>query len=141
MTHTSSFDITTAREFFDGVVIPQYDDFIANNASQRHAILSTIVTYHMYEWVNLHKFSQTKFATDYPNDTAMIDYFELARNMTNGMKHFIPNAANTRTQTGFSSAFDNSFARPLLVTFDDGAEISADDFLSAMIGFWKACKF
>ena len=47
MTHTSSFDIKTADDFFRTVVIPQYEDFVDDELSVRHALLTTIVAYHM----------------------------------------------------------------------------------------------
>lgn len=90
----------------------------------------------MYEWVNQHKFSLSQFAIDYPSESTVGDYLELARNITNGTKHFGSNAT-TRTQTGFSSDFSDDFARPLLVTLGNGTEISIDQFLSTLITFWK----
>ena len=136
MPHTSSFDITTAGEFFRIVVIPEYADFVANNASSRHALLTTIVAYHLYEWVNQRKFTANDFNSTYPNHLGLADIFELARNITNGTKHFDPKPT-TRTQVGFSSAFSDGFARPLIVQYPDGSEQSADDFLGKMIAFWR----
>jgi len=136
MTHTSSFGITTAGDFFHTVVIPQHEDFVANNSSSRHALLTTIVSYHMYEWVYHRKFTTNHFKSTYPQDSSLADVFELARNITNGTKHFKPKA-KTRTQTGFSSGFSEGFARPLMVEFPDGSETSADQFLRDMVDFWR----
>lgn len=135
VTHTSSFDITTAGDFFRAVVIPQHEDFVANNFSSRHALLTTIVAYHMYEWVHRRKFTVSRFKSTYPQDPSLADVFELARNITNGTKHFKPKA-KTRTQKGFSSGFSDAFARPLIVEFPDGSEKSADRFLCEMVDFW-----
>lgn len=136
MTHTSSFDITTADDFFRKIVIPQYKDFVANNSSSRHALLTTIVAYHMYEWVNAKKFTISDFKSTYPQDASLANVFELARNITNGTKHF-KSKAKTRTQKGFSSDFNDGFARPLVVEFPDGSKESADMFLSKMVDFWR----
>jgi hypothetical protein len=136
--HTSSFNIATAGDFFRMVVIPQHEDFVANNASSRHALLTTIVAYHMYEWVHPRtKFTVSDFKSKYPQDQPLADVFELAKNITNGTKHFLPEEAKTRAQKGFSSAFSDAFARPLIVAFPDGSEKSADSFLREMVDFWR----
>ncbi len=52
MNHESTFDVKTPDDFFKIVILPQYEDFISKNSSQRHALLVILVTYHMYERVN-----------------------------------------------------------------------------------------
>ena len=125
----------TAGDFFRALVIPQYEDFVANNSSSRHALLTTILAYHMYEWVHRDKFTVSHFKSTYPQAPSLADVFELARKITNGTKHFKPKA-KTRTQKGFSSGFSDEFARPLVVEFPDGIEKSADNFLCEMVDFW-----
>jgi hypothetical protein len=136
MTHTSSFDIMAADDFFRKIVIPQHKDFVANNSSSRHALLTTIVAYHMYEWVHGNKFTIEDFNSRYPQDESLANFFELARNITNGTKHFMSRAI-TRTQKGFSSDFSDGFTRPLVVKFPDGCEKSADKFIGKLVDFWK----
>jgi hypothetical protein len=140
MAHTSTFDIKTAKDFYNRVVLPQYQDFVRNNFSSRHALLSTIVLYHMYEWVNGTKFTVAHFNSKYPHDTILADSFELAREITNGTKHFT-SRAKTRFQKGFSPAVNNGFARStLLVEYSNGNETSADDLLSKLESFWNTQK-
>lgn len=149
MCHQSSFDITTAEKFFDYIVKPQYEDFVEKNSSQRHALLTTIVAYHMYEWVHNTKFRKPDFENiykDHPKSQELAKTFELARLLTNGTKHF-GSPVETRTQTGFSSAFSDAFTRPLIVKYpnniiedSDSAEESADIFLRKMIDFWEEQK-
>lgn len=136
MNHESTFDIKTPNDFFTIVVLPQYEDFISKNSSQRHALLATLVTYHMYEWVNGIKFTIQHFQSEYANYTELSDTFEVARKIANGTKHFAP-TTQTRTQVGFSSSFSDAFTRPLMIKFPDGSEKSADIFLREMINFWK----
>lgn len=136
MNSSASFDIKTAKDFFDKMLMPEYEEFCKKNSSSRHALLTTILAYHMYEWVNNHKFSEDNFKTDYPSELDMIRIFELARNITNSTKHFISTAI-TSTQKGFSTAFSYSYARPLNVELPDGSEMSADKFLKKIIEFWK----
>ena len=51
MSHASSFNIRTARDLLHEIVIPQHEEFLANNSSSRHALLTIIMSYHLYEWV------------------------------------------------------------------------------------------
>ena len=140
MTHFSSFDIKTAGDFFREIVIPQYNDFLSNNASSRHALLATIVSYHLYEWVHQTKFTVKHFNSAYPSQTPMADAFEIARNITNGTKHYKNKSVETRTQAGFNSAFSAEFARPLIIVGPDGCEKFADIFLRELVDFWVAQK-
>ena len=50
MMHKSSFNIRTARDFLHEMIIPQHEDFREKNSSSRHALLTIILVYHMYEW-------------------------------------------------------------------------------------------
>jgi len=136
MSHQASFNIRNARDFLSELVIPQHDAFVADNASSRHALLTVIVAYHMYEWVHGQNFTEGDFRIYYPSEQGLAETFELARNITNGTKHFKPRA-KTSTQTGFSSAFSDGFVRPLNVEYDDGTKESADQFLRKMVDFWK----
>lgn len=67
MPHTSSFDIRNANEYFTQMLLPQHQDFINNNASSRHALLTTIVAYHLYEWIHQTKFTIQSFEKNYPS--------------------------------------------------------------------------
>ncbi len=134
--YESSFDIRSPKDFWYEMVIPQYEDFKEKNSSSRHALLTIILLYHMYEWVNEHTFSKDHFRSIYKDEEEMAEIFDLARNISNGTKHFEPRA-RAKTQTGFSSAFSDDFARPLNVVFPDGKEESADIFIRKMVEFWS----
>lgn len=143
MEHTSSFDIKTANDFYEKMLVPQYADFIKENSSSRHALLATILAYHMFEWVHGKKFgscTEEEFQTLYPTHMQMYSTLEVAGHLTNGTKHFRSKPTKTRTQTGFSSAFSSGFARPLNIELSDGSEVSADAFLERLLGFWKEQK-
>ncbi|MYF25442.1 MAG: hypothetical protein F4224_09175 [Nitrospira sp. SB0678_bin_10] len=117
------------------MVIPQHKDFVANNSSSRHALLTIILVYHMYEWVHGKKFSTEHFNSTYENRGEMAEMFELAGKISNGTKHF-RRKVKTQVQHGFSSAFSDAFARPLNVEFN-GKKQSVDSFLRKMVEFWK----
>lgn len=134
--HDSSFNIRTPHDFMHEMIIPQYKEFRAKNSSSRHALLTIILVYHMYEWMHCKKFCCDHFRKAYENKEEMVELFELARNIANGTKHFKPRA-KTRAQVGFSSAFSDGFARPLNVEYDDGRKQSVDVFLRKIVDFWK----
>ena len=136
MSHQASFGIHNARDFLHELVVPQHDAFVADNSSSRHALLTVIVAYHMYEWVHGKPFKTKDFRTQYPNEHGLADTFDLARHITNGTKHFKPKA-KTHTQGGFSSDFIDDFARPLNVEYGDGSQESADVFLRKVVDFWE----
>lgn len=137
MSHSSSFGIRNAEAFFNEMVLPQYEEFLRNNSSSRYALLTIILAYHLYEWVHKRKFKINEFEETYPAHAQLAQDFDVARNITNGTKHFSNKPVNTHTQTGFSSASSDAFARPLNIQYPDGTEISADQFLRKLIEFWK----
>ena len=139
MMHKSSFNIRTARDFLHEMIIPQHEDFREKNSSSRHALLTIILVYHMYEWVHGCKFSIKHFRSTYKNEDGVAEMFELARNIANGTKHF-SKKAKTQVQTGFSSGFSDGFACPLNVEFDDGRKQPADVFLRSLVKFWVQQK-
>lgn len=139
MAHTSSFEIKNAETFFNEMVLPQYEEFLRNNSFSRYALLTTIMAYHLYEWVHKKKFTLDEFKAAYPAHTRLAQDFEVARNITNGTKHFSNKSVTTRTQMGFSSEFSDEFARLLIIKYLDGTEISADQFLWKLIEFALLC--
>lgn len=139
--------VNNAHDFLHKIVIPQHKDFIKNNASVRHALLSFIVINHLYEWVHRkERFNIEHFLSRYGTDKEkeeMAEMLDLARKIANGTKHFTQKI-KTRKQGGFSSAFSDGFARPLNVETEEGSqisrsygkEISVDILLRRMVEFW-----
>lgn len=135
MAHQSSFDIKDPYDFMHKMIVPEYEDFLANNSSSRHALLAIILVYHMYEWVHHKKFRADHFRAHYKNDGEILGLFELARGVANGTKHFSSNA-ETHIQAGFSSGFSEGFARPLNIKLSSGEIQSVDALLDKMVAFW-----
>ncbi len=144
MAHEASFGIRNASDFLHKLLIPQYKDFKADNASSRHAVIAIIVAYHIYEWTHGRPFTREHFEKLYPSEIKLIDLFELARAISNGTKHFAPRAKTT-VGVGFSSAFTEAFERPLNIELPQdpvytpysGQRISADLLLKKLVTFWK----
>lgn len=140
--HNSSFSIRTPRDFLHELIIPQYEEFVRDNTSSRHALLSIVLVYHMYEWVHLLPFNEKHFRSTYPGHDDVAHLFGLTRGIANGTKHFKPNRESqyrpiASVQIGFSSAFSDAFARPLNVELPDGATESVDTLLGTLVRFWK----
>lgn len=133
-----SFQVETPVDFYEMVVKPQYEDFLHNNSSSRHAILTIISAYHLYEWVNNKKFTVSDFKACYPKYAHLAKKFDTARHIANGNKHYVSNSVKTFSQKGFSSAFSDAFARPLNIIFEDGSTISVDKFLNQLMDFWES---
>ena len=140
MTHKSSFNIRNADDYFIQFLLPQYRDFIDNNASSRHALLTIIVSYHLFEWIHKDKFTIKLFEENYPSQKDLAKDFEIARNITNGTKHFSNDSAKTSTQRGFSSDFSDEFARSLNIEYPDGTKTSVDILLRRIVNFWQGEK-
>ncbi|WP_051357849.1 hypothetical protein [Leisingera caerulea] len=130
------FFVGSADNLFTDVVAPQYEDFLKKNSDIRAAVCAIIVSYHLYEWATGNKFTRDRFDKRYPQNGDLADFFEIARKISNGVKHANPKI-KTRTQPGFSSGFSSGFARPLVIVKEDGSEISVDDLLKRIVGFWE----
>ncbi|MBO9453148.1 hypothetical protein J7426_22995 [Tropicibacter sp. R16_0] len=130
------FIIGSPQHFFSDVVIPQYQRFVQSNSDVGAAVCAIVMTYHLYEWATGQKFRPDSFPTLYPNDLNLLERFDLARRVSNGVKHANPKI-ETVTQTGFSSGFSFGFARPLNIVQDDGSKVSVDELLRDLIEFWE----
>ena len=99
--YESTFNIQTPQDFLHQLIIPQHNEFVRTISSVRHALLTIILIYHMYEWVHHRKFKEDHFETNYPSDLQMVNRFKLARRIANGTKHFKPrDKAKTYMQGG-----------------------------------------
>lgn len=129
------FVIGSPEHFFSHVVIPQHRRFVESNSDVGAAVCAIVMTYHLYEWATGETFQRDSFPVKYPNDLNLLELFDLARRVTNGVKHAKPKI-ETVSQSGFSSAFSSSFSRPLNIVQNDGSKVSVDELLDTMIEFW-----
>ncbi|MYH19502.1 MAG: hypothetical protein F4132_10370 [Gemmatimonadetes bacterium] len=137
MPHESSFDIRTAQCFLNKLIIPQYKDFLKDNASSRHALLTTILLFHMFEWANQGKKATVEsFKKAYPDYPELAFNFGILKDISNGTKHF-KSPIRTKKKTGFSSAFSDGFERPHSVEDDNGKVYPLDKLLRETVEFWQ----
>lgn len=125
----------TAEDFYTKLLIPQYEEFVRDNTSSRQALLTFILAVHLFEWVHKDKIPEDYFLINHKDKDLERD-FKIARLISNGTKHFSNKPVTTHTQTGFSSDFDNGFARPLYIKYE-GREYSVDDILKNLINYWS----
>ncbi|MBV9776152.1 MAG: hypothetical protein JO143_03790 [Acetobacteraceae bacterium] len=140
-----TFDIESAADLFERVLLPTYQDFLSNNASTCYALQATLVAYHLFDWANNEGFTdEASFIRHHPEPEyrEMVKYFEIARGLANGFKHFgspLPGKQHTgarvvtSTQVGFGSPFSDEFCRPL-----NAEDISIDILLRKLVTFWTA---
>jgi hypothetical protein len=137
-----AFNIKTPADLFEQVLLPTYREFLDNNASSRHALQATLVAYHLFDWANKKGFDDEVFGQiyDQPEHGEMLKYFQIAKGLANGFKHFespLPGKAHpgprvvTSAQLGFSSPFSDAFSRPL-----NAEDISVDILLRKLVAFW-----
>jgi hypothetical protein len=105
------FDINNARGFYQKL-LDDFDDFMQQLDSARHAMNCAITAHHMADWVwgdfvKCDAALKAKFGLKYKNDfMAWIDsqtvWYGLVQSISNGSKHFIrENAKGTQKVQGF----------------------------------------
>ena len=130
------FTLSSAEEYFNKLVAPSYEDFLAKNSDVRAALSTTIFGYHLYEKKFLKEFKRKEFEKNPPSKVLDVEILDLAREITNSTKHTDVRIV-TVVQSGFSSAFSNAFARPLNIELADGSKVSMDEFLERLVMSWK----
>ena len=135
-----SFGTQEVDDFLEEILLPLYRSFLVRSASPRRAVICLTIAYQLYEWTNQARFSEEDFARRYPNEASVACLFVIIRSIVNGTRRFRKHSkatTTTRTQPGVSSRISSSFAKPLVITLDDGSELSAEDLLAEIVGFWK----
>jgi hypothetical protein len=86
--------VSTAREFFDEIVTPDFHDFLADTASLRKAFHCALSLYHLHEWVFADHGSQLGDASARDFDRRLCSQstdFQLIRDIANAAKHMVLN--------------------------------------------------
>jgi len=126
------FTLGNAEDYFNKLVAPSYEDFLAKNSDVRAALSTTIFGYHLYEKQFGKKFRREEFEKAPPSKVLDIETLDLARKISNSTKHSNVQIV-TVVQPGFDSGFSSGFARPLNVKLEDGRKVSMDEFLERLV--------
>jgi len=130
------FNMGSPLDFYTVVVRPLYEEFVSNNGNIAKAVATITMAYHLYEWANNgQKFNEKRFKERYKNHAHLAAQFQIARQVANGVKHNLSNIS-TRSQAGFSSAFSEAFAKPLVIQDINGSKVSVDKLLKDIMDFW-----
>lgn len=148
------FDISTSNDFY-AVLVQDFDDFMDNQSSSRHALHCAITAYHLHEWVwgdwlgtdfNAWK---TLGIRDKDSFLKWIDgvcpWFPTIHALANGTKHFIRNQNfDSQKIQGFGQGpfgigpYGQGY---LLIDFGEGAAEhrykTARDLLEVVLRFWR----
>lgn len=144
------FDIEDSIGFYR-LMIENYDDFVENSGSSRHAINCAISAYHMAEWIwgdwlKTDYSARTKLdgVRDCHSFKKWIDqqtpHFSVVQDIANGSKHFAAKPTETKS-TG--TYVDNDYVEPgyqeqYLEVAVDGRWIEAIIVIEDMIMFWES---
>lgn len=143
------FDIEDSIGFYR-LMVENYDDFVENSGSSRHAINCAISAYHIAEWIWgdwLHSdyavWRKLAGVRDRDSFKAWIDqetpFFTVVKDLANGSKHF---ASKIRRTKSTGTYVDNDYVEPgyqeqYLEVEVDGSWIEAIIVVEEMVVFWE----
>lgn len=144
------FDIKDSVGFYR-LMIENYDDFVENSGSSRHAINCAISTFHIAEWI-WGDWLSTDFAVwkkldgvrDLDTFKAWIDrqtpFFQVVQGIANGSKHFAQALRNTRATGSYveEGYVEPGYQQQYLEIEVDGRWIEAIIIVEALAMFWQS---
>jgi hypothetical protein len=90
-----SFEIRTAEDYFEHLVLQSFNDFKQNLLSSREAIVCTVFTWHFHEWIWAQNSSHLKLRLGIKKLGEFKEYlfkecpsFLIVSEVANGSKHF-----------------------------------------------------
>ncbi|UPK23443.1 hypothetical protein [Bradyrhizobium sp. 131] len=143
------FGIDSAVSFY-GKMLEDYDDFVEQPGSPRHAINCMLSAYHIAEWI-WGDWLQTDYVTwtalgirDKPSFLAWVDqaqpWFRITQAVANGSKHFASKLAKTKSSPTYAQdgyVEDGYQERMLEVEVEDGRWIEAVIVVEEVVMFWS----
>ena len=143
-----SFDITTARDFYNKLK-EDILDFKSAPTSSRLAINCAMTSWHLGEWIfnEFHDLLSPEFVNvkAYQLDlrTSQCPSLEIMRLITNGSKHCQINSTKNKivSTAKHSGVFSNAFSKQfdisyLYINLEDGAIVRFGDILEEVVAFW-----
>jgi hypothetical protein len=104
---TTHQKIASAREYFDDVVVPDFDDFIGDTTSLRKAFHCANSLFHLHDWViseHPEAFQNCKTARDLAKFLAtQSSDFLIVKDLANATKHMHINSGQVLVHAGAST--------------------------------------
>jgi hypothetical protein len=145
-----SFDIHTAADFFDKLQ-QEYQDFVDDPLSSRHAINCALTAWHLIDWTWAgHKEVVRGLEPSIKTKHEFVRYVisqcpELAimQCIANGSKHFQQSRSKVKSTRLHGGAFSRGFSRgfnisTLDVVLDDGSTVTFDDIAETVVEYWSS---
>ena len=143
------FGINSSVAFY-GKMLEDYDDFVEQSGSPRHAINRMLSAYHMAEWI-WGDWLQTDYATwkalgirDRESFLAWVDksqiWFKITQAVANGSKHFASKLAKTKSSPSYveDGYVEDGYQKRLLeVEVEEGRWIEAVIVIEDVVMFWR----
>jgi hypothetical protein len=140
------FGFTSAREFWDEVVLPAYECFKAE-PSRGKAIMASFPAWHIQDWIwhDQHPGEDTRNSKDYQpfQEKLLLDCPELQwiRDVADAGKHRGLGRKKPKVEVREVKGTWPRNATPLTMTLDDGTQHDFADVLERVIEFWRAKYF
>jgi hypothetical protein len=140
------FGFTSAREFWDEVVLPAYECFKAE-PTRGKAIMASFAAWHIQDWIwhQQHPGEDTRRSKDYQpfQEKLFLDCPELPwiRDVADAGKHRGLGRQKPKVEVREVKGTRPRNVAPLIVTLDDGTQHDFADVLGRVIEFWRAKYF
>src|SRR5580704_15158446 len=138
------FCFTSAREFWDEVVLPAYESFKAN-PSRGNAIIASLLAWHIQDWIwhEKHPGGDTRSSASYTQFQGKLFYdcpeLPWVRDVADAGKHRGLGRSTLKVKELRNTWPRN--ATPLTIKLNDGSEHDFSDALSCVIEYWRTEYF
>lgn len=140
------FGFSSAREFWDEVVLPAYECFKAE-PSRGRAIIASFPAWHIQDWIwhDQHPGEDTRNSKDYQpfQEQLFLDCPDLQwiRDVADAGKHRGLGRQKPKVEVREVKGMWPRNTTPLTMTLDDGTQHDFADVLERVIEFWRAKYF
>lgn len=144
------FDVEDSVGFYR-LMIENYDDFVENSGSSRHAINCAISAFHIAEWIwgdwlstDYEAWKRLEGVRDRDSFMAWLDrqtpLFQVVQGIANGSKHFARAARNTRATGSYveDGYVEPSYQQQYLEVEQNGQWIEAIIIIEELVMFWHS---
>lgn len=144
------FDVRDSIGFYK-LMIENYDDFVENSGSSRHAINCAISAFHIAEWIwgdwlssDHETWKKLEGVRDLDTFKQWLDrqtpWFRVVQGVANGSKHFASTLRNTRTTGSYveNGYVEHGYQQQFLEIEIDGRWTEAIIIIEELAMFWES---